>query len=178
MATSNRAIGPVLGIDVTGTSSLKTGSTTVYIPEFTLGGKVTTSDGEHMYIQCAATITAGDVLTITPVTGLAQGITTTLATQQSANAANFIGVANESLVVGQQGWACIKGSPVNGMSIAASCTKAEPLYTSSTAGALTTTSTSNVLISGIEATVTTTSAAVVAGFCSNPVLVTGTVNNI
>jgi hypothetical protein len=178
MATSNRAISPVLGVDVTATSSLFLGSTTSYKPDFLLGSTIKTSDGEHMYIQCSATITAGDVLTITPVTGLAQGITTTLATQQSNNAAYYIGVANESLVVGQQGWACIKGSPVNGISIAASCTKAEPLYTTATAGALSTTATSSILISGIEATVTTTSAAVVAGYCSNPVLVTGTVNNI
>jgi hypothetical protein len=170
---------PVMGVDITSTSSLATGSLTVYSPEWTVGGKVIMSDGgEHVYIKCAATITAGDVLQITPGTSSATGITTTLASANTTTAGTFIGVANTSLVVGQHGWACLRGVPYAGINIGSSCNKGTPLYTTATAGQLNTTSTSVILVSGIESTVTTTSAAVVAGYCSNPLLVTGVVNNL
>lgn len=173
------ATGNTMGVDITSTSTLQTGSLTAYQPEWTVGGKAIMSDGgEHVYVKCAATITAGDVLQITPGTGSATGITTTLATANTTTAGTYIGVANVSLAVGQHGWACLRGVPVGGINIGASCNKGTPLYTTATAGQLNTTSTSVLLVSGIEATVTTTSAAVVAGFCSNPLLVTGTVNNL
>lgn len=172
------AIAPALGMDISSVASLQSGSSTVYTPDWAVGAKAITSDGgEHIYIKCGATITAGDVVFITPSTGSAVGVTTTLANQTGSGGARYIAVADASLATGQYGWACLRGIPYAGINIASSCTALEQLYTTSTAGQLSTTSTSSCLISGIEATATTTSAAVVAGICTNPLLVTGVVNN-
>lgn len=171
------AITPLSGIDITATSSLASGSLTVYSPEFGLGNRVTMSDGEAIYIKAAAAITSGDVLLITMSTGSATGITTALTDAGTTTAGQLIGVAHTTLASGQHGWACLKGVPTDGINVAASCVRGSPLYTTTTAGRLDDTSTSSHLILGIELTATATGAAVTAGICSNPVLASGTVNN-
>lgn len=179
--TTAFAISPTMGVDIQAVSSLASGSLTTYSPEFGLGNKVTMSDaGEAVYIKAGAAITAGDVLIVNQSTGSAQGITTTLvsANATAATQSYLVAVAHSTLASGQHGWACVKGAPFAGINIGASCNKGTPLYTTATAGQLNTSQTSTVLIAGIEATVTTTTAAVVAGFCNNPVIVSGTVNNL
>lgn len=168
-----------LGVDVTSTASTWASNSASYQPDYVPGAKVVTSDtGEHVYVKASEAITAGDVLLITPQTGSAQQMSTARATQNTSTVPVMVGVANATLVSGQYGWACLRGIPNAGINTAASCNKGTPLYTTSTAGQVSTTSSSSVLISGMETSVTTTGAAVVAGFCSNPVLVTGTVNNV
>lgn len=172
------AVSPVLGVDITATASLQSGSATVYVPEWSAGSATLTSDGgEHIYIKAAAAITAGDVVQITMSTGSATGITTLLCDANTTTAGQLIAVANTTLASGQYGWACRRGVPSAGISVLASCVKGSPLYTTTTAGALDDTSSSAHLIAGIELTATATGAAVTAGLCSNPVLVSGTVNN-
>lgn len=172
------AVSPLMGIDITATSSLQSGSATVYQPEFGLGNKASTSDcGEHIYIKAGAAITAGDVVQITMATGSATGVTTLLCDANTTTAGQLIGVANTTLASGQHGWACLRGVPYAGINVAASCVKGSPLYTTTTAGQVDDTSSSAHLIAGIETTATATGAAVTAGLCSNPVLVSGTVNN-
>lgn len=172
------AVSPVLGVDITSTSSLQSGSSTVYVPEWGIGSKAITSDcGEHVYIKAGAAITAGDVVQITMSTGSATGITTLLADANTTTAGQLIGVANTTLASAQHGWACLRGVPYAGINVAASCVRGSPLYTTTTAGQLDDTSSSSHLIAGIELTATATGAAVTAGLCSNPVLVSGVVNN-
>ncbi len=167
-----------LGVDITSTSSLQSGSSTVYVPEWGIGCKTLTSDGgEHIYIKAAAAITAGDVVQITMSSGSATGITTLLCDANTTTAGQLIGVANTTLASAQHGWACLRGVPVAGINVAASCVKGSPLYTTTTAGQVDDTSSSAHLIAGLETTATATGAAVTAGLCSNPVLVSGTVNN-
>lgn len=172
------AVTPLMGVDVTDTSSLNAGSLTVYQPEFTLGGRAVLSDGgEAMYIKAGEAITAGDVLFIDSA-GSALRLTTATADAGTATAHKYIGVAHTTLISGQHGWACTRGVPTAGISVLASCVKGSPLYTTSTAGALDDISTSSHLVSGIQITATATGAAVTAGYLSvNPVLVSGTVNN-
>jgi hypothetical protein len=172
------AVTPLIGVDVTDTSSLQSGSSSVYEPEFQLGGRAALSDGgETMYIKASSAITAGDVLLIDSA-GAAAPITTALCDAGTATAHKYIGVAHTTLASGQHGWACTRGVPTAGISVLASCVKGSPLYTTSTAGALDDTSSSSHLISGIQITATATGAAVTAGYLSvNPVLVSGTVNN-
>ena len=175
--TTAFSITPLLGIDPSATSSLQSGSLTVYQPEFQLGARAKLSDGgETMYIKAGAAITAGDVLQINS-TGSAVGITTALCDAGTTTAQEYIGVANTTLASGQHGWACTGGIPLAGISVAASCVRGSPLYTTTTAGQLDDTSSSSHLISGIQTTVTATGAAVVAGFVTTPLLVSGTVNN-
>ena len=171
------AVSPLMGVDITATSSLAAGSATVYSPEYGLGNRVVMSDGEAIYIKAAAAITAGDVVQITMSSGSATGITTLLTDAAAATAGQLIGVAHTTLASGQHGWACLKGVPYAGINVAASCLLGSPLYTTTVAGRLDDTSASSHLILGIETTVTATGAAVVAGLCSNPVLASGTVNN-
>lgn len=172
------ASSPILGVDYTATSSLQSGSSTVYVPEFALCAKVNTTDGgEIIYIKAGAAITAGDVVQITMSTGSATGVTTLLCDANTTTAGQLIGVANTTLASGQHGWACLRGVPYAGINVAASCVRGSPLYTTTTAGQLDDTSSSSHLIAGIELTATATGAAVTAGLCSNPVLVSGTVNN-
>ena len=172
------AVTPLMGVDVTDTSSLQSGSTTVYDPEFTLGGRAALSDGgEAMYIKAGEAITAGDVLYIDSA-GSALKITTATADAGTATAHKYIAVAHTTLASAQHGWACTRGIPTAGIRVAASCVKASPLYTTSTAGELDDTSSSSHLITGIQLTATATGAAVTAGYLSvNPILVSGTVNN-
>ena len=172
------ATSPLLGVDPSATSSLQSGSATVYVPEFQLGARVNLSDGgEAMYIKAGAAITAGDVLFIDS-TGSAVGLTTALADKGGTTPQQYIGVAHTTLASGQHGWACMKGIPLAGISVAASCVRGSPLYTTSTAGQLDDTDSSSHLVSGIQITTTATGAAVKAGFLSvNPVLVSGVVNN-
>lgn len=172
------AITPLMGVEVTDTSSLVSGSATVYQPEFSLTGRASLSDGgEAMYIKAGAAITAGDVLLIDSL-GSAVGVTTLLTDADTATAHKYIGVAHTTLASGQHGWACTRGIPTAGIRVAASCKKGSPLYTTTTAGELDDVSTSSHLISGIQITTTVTSAAVTPGYLSvNPVLVSGTVNN-
>lgn len=110
-------------------------------------------------------------------TGSATGITTALCDAGTTTAGQLIAVANTTLASAQHGWACVRGVPVAGISVLASCVRGSALYTTTTAGALDDTSSSSHLIAGIELTATATGAAVTAGICSNPVLVSGTVNN-
>lgn len=172
------AVTPLLGIDVTDTSSLQSGSATVYEPEFTLGARVKLSDtGEAMYIKATSAITAGDVLLISSA-GAAVPITTALTDKGGTTPHQVIGVAHTTLAAGQHGWACMAGVPTAGISVLASCVRGSPLYTTSTAGALDDTDTSSHLITGIQITTTATGAAVTAGFLSaNPVLTSGVINN-
>lgn len=160
---------PTMGVDVTAVSA----ST----PDYTPGARVKTNDtGESIYVKASSTITAGDVLLISSA-GAAVPITTALTDAGTATAHQLIGVAHVSITSGQYGWACLNGVPTAGISVLASCVRGSPLYTTSTAGALDDTSSSSHLIAGIEITTTATGAAVTPGFLSNPVLVSGTVNN-
>jgi len=164
------AITPLLGVEVT-----KATSTT---PEFTIGGRVKLSDGgEAMYVKAGSTIAAGDVLLISSA-GSAVPITTALCDKGGTTPQQYIGVAHVAITSGSYGWACTAGIPTAGISVLASCVRGSPLYTTSTAGALDDTYSSSHLISGIQTTATATGAAVTAGFLStNPVLVSGVVNN-
>lgn len=163
------AITPTLGVDIS--------AATTSSPEFAAGLRVKLSDGgEAMYVKAASTIVGGDALLISDA-GSAAPITTALCDAGTTTAHQYIGVAHVSITTGQWGWACMKGVPLAGIKVLASCVRGSALYTTSTAGALDDTSTSSHLISGIEITTTATGAAVVAGFLSNPVLVSGTVNN-
>jgi hypothetical protein len=176
MATAY-SIQPLMGVDPSDTSDLATGSLTVYSPEFALGARIKLSDGgETMYIKAGAAITAGDVLLINS-TGSAVGITTALCDKGGTTPQQYIGVANTTLASGQHGWACTGGIPIAGISVAASCVRGSPLYTTTGAGILDDTDSSSHLISGIQTTVTATGAAVVAGFVTTPLLVSGVVNN-
>lgn len=171
------AISPLLGIDPSATSSLQSGSATVYQPEFQLGARAKLSDGgETMYIKAGAAITAGDALLINS-TGSAVGITTALCDKGGTTPQQYIGIANTTLASGQHGWACTGGIPLAGISVAASCVRGSPLYTTSSAGVLDDTDSSSHLISGVQTTTTATGAAVVAGFVTVPLLVSGVVNN-
>lgn len=172
------AVTPLMGVDITDTSSLQSGSATVYAAEFTLAGRATLNDGgEAMYVKASEAITAGDVLLIDSA-GLATPMTTALTDAGTATAHKYIGVAHTTLASGQHGWACTRGIPTAGIKVLASCVKGSPLYTTATAGALDDTSSSSHLVSGIQLTATATGAAVTAGYLSvNPVLVSGTVNN-
>jgi hypothetical protein len=161
---------PTLGVDVTTASSTT--------QDFAPGAVVKTTDGgESIYIKASAAITAGDVVQITMSTGAATGITTLLTDANTTTAGQLIGVAHVTIASASYGWACLKGVPTAGIRVAASCVKGSPLYTTTTAGELDDTSSSSHLIAGIELTATATGAAVTAGLCSNPVLVSGTVNN-
>lgn len=172
------AISPVLGVDITATSSLQSGSTTVYQPEYTLGAVAKMSDsGEAIYIKAGAAITAGDVVQITMSTGSATGITTLLCDANTTTAGQLIAVAHTTLASGQHGWACRAGVPTAGINVAASCVRGSPLYTTTTAGQVDDTSSSAHLIAGMELTATATGAAVTAGLCTYPTLISGTVNN-
>ncbi len=172
------AITPLMGVDITDTSSLQSGSATIYEPEFILGSRVKLSDtGEAMYIKATSAITAGDVLLISSA-GAGVPITTALTDKGGTTPHQVIGVAHTTLAAGQHGWACLGGTPTAGISVLASCVRGSPLYTTSTAGALDDTDTSSHLISNIFITTTATGAAVTAGFLpGNPVLVSGVVNN-
>jgi hypothetical protein len=146
-------------------------------PAFAAGTTVTLSDGgAAMYVKASSTITAGDVLLVDSA-GAAAPITTALTDAGTATAHKYIACAHVSITSGEYGWACRKGVPAAGISVLASCVRGSPLYTTSTAGALDDIATSSHLIAGIEITATATGAAVTAGFLSNPVLVSGTVNN-
>lgn len=172
------ATSPLLGVDITATSSLQSGSATVYVPEYGLGTKVSMSDGgEAIYVKAGAAITAGDVLQVTLSTGSATGITTLLCDANTTTAGQLIAVAHTTLASGQHGWACRYGVPVAGINVAASCVRGSPLYTTTTAGQVDDTSSSSHLIAGMELTATATGAAVTAGLCTGPILVSGTVNN-
>jgi predicted RecA/RadA family phage recombinase len=171
------AITPVMGIDITATSSLASGSLTVYVPEYGLGSTVKMSDGESIYVKAASAITAGDVIQITMSTGSATGITTLLCDANTTTAGQLIAVAHTTLASGQHGWACRAGVPTAGINVAASCVKGSPLYTTTTAGQVDDTSSSAHLIAGMELTATATGAAVTAGLCAYPQLISGTVNN-
>jgi len=160
---------PLMGVNITATTSTT--------PDFTVGGRALLSDGgEAMYIKASSAIAAGDALLISGA-GAAAPITTALTDAGTTTAHQYIGVAHVAIDSGSYGWACTKGIPTAGINVAASCVRGSPLYTTSTAGQLDDTSSSSHLISGIEITATATGAAVTAGFLSNPVLVSGTVNN-
>lgn len=171
------AISPLMGVDITATSSLAAGSTTVYSPEYGLCHAVKTSDGEAIYVKAGAAITAGDVIQITMASGSATGITTLLTNADTTTAGQLIAVAHTTLASGQHGWACRAGVPTAGINVAASCAKGSPLYTTTTAGQVDDTSSSAHLIAGMELTATATGAAVTAGLCAYPQLISGTVNN-
>lgn len=168
---------PEMGIDVTDTSSVASDNSSIYTPEYTLGARVKLSDGgEAMYIKAGAAITAGDCLLINS-NGSAVGITTALCNADTTTAHQYIGVAHTTLASGQHGWACTGGIPTAGISVAASCKKGSPLYTTTNAGVLDDTDTSSHLISGVQITTTATSAAVEPGFITTPLLISGVVNN-
>jgi hypothetical protein len=160
---------PLMGVDITTATSTT--------PEWAVGGKVDLNDGgQAVYVKASSAITAGDVLLISGA-GAAVPITTALTDAGTTTAHQYIGVAHVTIASASYGWACLKGIPTAGINVAASCVRGSPLYTTSTAGQLDDTSSSSHLIAGIEITATATGAAVTAGFCSNPVLVSGTVNN-
>lgn len=171
------AITPLSGVDITATSSLASGSLTVYSPEFGLASRAKMSDGgEAIYIKASSSITAGDVLLVDG-SGNAAKITTALTDAGTTTAHQYIAVAHVTLASGQHGWACTSGVPTAGISVLASCVRGSPLYTTSTAGALDDISTSSHLITGIEITTTVVGAGVTPGFLTNPTLVSGTVLN-
>lgn len=160
---------PTMGVDVTAVSTAT--------PDYTPGARVKTSDGgEAMYVKASSTIVAADALLISSA-GAAVPITTALTDAGTTTAHQIIGVAHVAITSGQYAWACLKGVPTAGINVLASCVRGSPLYTTSTAGSLDDTSSSSHLIAGIEITETATGAAAKAGFLSNPVLVSGTVNN-
>jgi len=154
-----------LGVDVTTATSAT--------PDFKVGAKVNTTDGgEAIYVKAgAANLAVGDVVLISPA-GVAIGATTTN-TDNVLTAAYLIGVVHVAITATQYGWACIKGVPNGGISVAASCVLGVPLYTTATAGVVDDTAT-NGAIFGMMLTVTATGAAATAGVLSNPVLAEGT----
>lgn len=154
-----------LGVDVTTATSAT--------PEFQVGAKVNTTDGgEAIYVKAGASnLAVGDVVLISPA-GVAVGATTTN-TDNVLTAAYLIGCMHVAVTATQYGWACIKGKPNGGISVAANCALGVPLYTTATAGVVDDAAT-NGAIFGMQLTVAATAAAATAGVLSNPVLAQGT----
>lgn len=165
MSFTNYATGANLGVDVTTATSAS--------PEYTVGARVNVAGGgEAIYVKAGGSnLGVGDVVLISPA-GVAIGATTTN-TDNVLTAAYLIGCMHVAVTADQYGWACLKGVPTGGISVAANCALGVPLYTTATAGVVDDAAT-NGAIFGMQLTVAATAAAATAGVLSNPVLAQGT----
>lgn len=129
MATNSR----VFGVDVTKTF-LPVSASTPEIPAlpFTIGTIAFGENEQSEFVFCLAggTLTAGDVVQITPVTYSAAGITTTLGKYGS-----WVGVAATSIASASYGWIQRMGYTA-AVNIKASCLPYAQLATTATAGRL------------------------------------------
>jgi hypothetical protein len=158
---------PTIGIDIND-------ATLPTVPAFANGMRVIFSNGiEALYASCAAatTITAGD-LCLLEATGCV-GVTTANTAASAATARFSMGVALVSMTAGTYAWFQTKGG--TNINCAASVAVGAPLYTTTTAGQVSGTSTNSNLILGIQLATATTGAAVTACSLSSVVLARGTV---
>ena len=138
---------------------------------FTIGGYADFNNGVRgIYVKAATTITAGDCVIIDG-SGNASQITTALTAATAVGAAYIIALANVAITSGSFGWCVIRGSAT--LNVTAATALGAPLYTTTTAGQLSSTGTN--LILGIMVTTATGASGNTPALCSNPVLARGTV---
>lgn len=133
---------------------------------FALGMKARGADGtEWVFVQAGAAITQYDTV-IVDENYQAQAITTTLATEASGDSGCLIAFAQLGFSDNQMGWVATKGSNISARGAAAT-TADVLLYTTATAGVLSSTS-AGVLLNGVTfvAAASASSAEIIA---SNPV---------
>lgn len=150
MAITNYGISPVLGVDLNNvfTPSATTGASDGYDnPPHGAGDLVFGNDGsEWEYVKAATTINQYDCVAIDNA-GNASQITKALADTYSY----MIGFAQIAIASGSYGWVCRRGGNIQ-VNVLTGTSANAPLYTTATAGALSSTSTSQDLITGVVVT--------------------------
>jgi len=119
-----------------------------------------------MYVQAGAAITQYDCVLINE-DFQAVPITTTLATEASGSAGDFIGFAQVAFADNDLGWVALKGSNIQ-CRLSASCAADTMLYSTASAGVLDDAS-AGVLINGVVAVAAVTAATNAEIIASNPV---------
>ena len=158
-------ISPVIGVSL---STVYTGTTTDgEDAPFALGTRVNGEDGTvWLFVQAEAAVTQYDCVIIDENFQI-QAVTTTLATEASGDAGCMFGFAQVAFADNEFGWVATKGSNISCRGSASAGTADMMLYTTATAGVLSTVS-AGVLINGV-AFVTSASASAAEIIASNPV---------
>lgn len=146
-------IGEDIGITIDSTST---------VINDTPGRIVLGSDGaEYIYIKASAALTAGDLCIVDK-----DGNATSATTAGVGTAPQKLCFPQIDFASGDYGYAAISG-PMGKINSAASATGSAKMYTTTTAGRVSSTSTSSVLVQGLKLNATTGgSAAVVAGYAT------------
>lgn len=134
MANTNFSTTPLIGLDLSGTSTT---------PQFALGTTITATNGtEWTYVQAGAAITAYDYVCID------SAFLATSGTKANVDKGYGIGFAQFAFASGEYGFVARRGVglKVNALTL---CLLDAPLYTTATAGAVDDTTTSQTLLRGI-----------------------------
>lgn len=160
------ATGPLMGVDLNNVftaGDLTAGNSGYDNPPQAPGTEAFGVNGiQYVYVLAATVINVNEVVCID------QGFNASEATTALASTGEYRpGFAQVAIPSGSYGWVALNGSGIL-VSMAASCTKDLPLYTSATAGVMAVTSSSQTLLAGVYALTTTTTAASVAVVASFP----------
>lgn len=132
-------------------------------PEFQVGSRFVGTDGtEWVYVQASGAITQYDYVTID------EDFTAVAGTKAGVDDGHMIGFAQIAFATTEYGWVACKGTGIS-VRVLGSCNGDVALYTTSTAGKLDDSSTSQTKIDGIvavstNATATTAAVALIATY--------------